>query len=156
MSTYTSLLPIGTKVVKRSGKTFKSGLKTNTIAGHGTVVQIGAPGYYFLEDNSIVAASQCYEVPNPQSLFVLFSVHTDDCTYSYESTVAVWKVRPTAEQVLKAVSKYVDDAYGRSGTQVIMTVDQIAHQLKESGDLYIETNHGNENFRLREEKFEED
>lgn len=104
----------------------------------------------YKDDNGVIQYS------HPKSLFVLFVIHTDDCTYSYQSTVAVWKVRPTAEQVLKAVSKYVDNEYGRSGTQVIMTVDQIAHQLKESGDLYIETNHGNENFRLREEKFEED
>ena len=56
-------LPVGTKVVKKSGKPFKSGLKQATVKG---VVEhphlIGIDAYIFEEDDSYVRCDTCWAV----------------------------------------------------------------------------------------------
>lgn len=52
-------LAIGTKVVKQSGKPFKSGMKIGTIKGLTTNEHTGKIAYTFVEDESVVDAFQC-------------------------------------------------------------------------------------------------
>ena len=49
---------LGQKVVKTSGKPFKSGLKTNTVRSI-TFGYANKPGFKFEEDDSIVEAFRC-------------------------------------------------------------------------------------------------
>lgn len=55
-------LVIGTKVVKHSGKPFKSGKKEGTISGLTTNPHTGKVAYTFEEDGSVVDAYQCKAV----------------------------------------------------------------------------------------------
>lgn len=62
----TIIYPIGTKVYKKSGKPFLSGIKVNTISGvvnHPYKIKDGVPvkAYTFVEDESIVECSICYK-----------------------------------------------------------------------------------------------
>lgn len=50
---------IGKKVVKLSGKPFKSGLKTNTVKAVVDHSILKIPAYSFIEDNSVVECRQC-------------------------------------------------------------------------------------------------
>jgi hypothetical protein len=52
-------LVVGTKVVKYSGKPFKSGLKVGTISGLTKNLHTGKVAYTFEEDGSVVDAYQC-------------------------------------------------------------------------------------------------
>ena len=56
------LLPVGTKVVKPSGKPFKSRQKVNTIAGYTIHPKLGNACYTFTEDDSYVEAWRCKEL----------------------------------------------------------------------------------------------
>jgi hypothetical protein len=53
------LLPIGTRVVKRSGRPFKSTFWINTIKGYTNNPQTGRPAYTFEEDDSNVECFRC-------------------------------------------------------------------------------------------------
>jgi len=58
-------LPVGTKVIKLSGKPFKSGEKTATVKGVVDHPQLpGELAYTFDEDDSYVRASYCAAVQN--------------------------------------------------------------------------------------------
>lgn len=60
------ILPIGTKVRKRSKKPFKSGILINTVRDHGIHDITGNPVYYFEEDDSMVECRMCRKATENQ------------------------------------------------------------------------------------------
>lgn len=58
------LLPVGSKVRKKSNKPFKSGEKINTIKGYTIHPKLLVHCYTFEEDNSYVEIRRCIEVEN--------------------------------------------------------------------------------------------
>lgn len=52
----------GVRVQKRSGKSFKSGHKVNTVAGLACNPNTNELTYTFVEDNSIVNCNTCEEI----------------------------------------------------------------------------------------------
>ncbi len=56
------MLPIGTLVVKKNGKPFKSGKLINTVKGHIVNPNTANMAYVFEEDDSIVDIANCTEI----------------------------------------------------------------------------------------------
>lgn len=75
----TDLLPIGSVIVKKSRKTFKSGSQTGIVTGHGTNPNTDKPAY--IVDATFVDAQQC-ELYDPKKIKyadkVVFHVKKED------------------------------------------------------------------------------